>query len=78
MLLVEEFRAWRGVPARVVVALSSAVVGVAAGLLCAGLVGGLPGPLAGAVGATAFAVVYALVWYYGIRAARGRTTEDAR
>jgi hypothetical protein len=81
MLLVEEFRAWRGARARVLVALAAAVVAAAAGLLVAGLAGGLPGALpslvSGAVGAATLAVVYSLLWYYGIRAAGGRTDEDA-
>jgi hypothetical protein len=81
MLLVEEFRAWRGARARIPIALAAAVVGAAAGLLVAGLVGGLPGDppglVSGALGAATLAVVYSLLWYYGIRAAGGRTDEDA-
>lgn len=76
MLLVEEFRAWRGVRARIGVAFGATLAGVAAGLLVAGLVGDLPGLLAGALGAAAFTAVYAPVWYYGIRAVGGRTGEE--
>jgi hypothetical protein len=81
MLLVEEFRAWRGARARIPVALGAAAVAAAAGLLVAGLVGGLPGDppglVSGALGAATLTVVYSLLWYYGIRAAGGRTDEDA-
>jgi len=80
MLLVEEFRAWRGARGRVLAALAAAAVGAVAGLVVSGLVGGLPGDppplLTGAAGATTLAVVYSLVWYYGIRAAGGRTDEE--
>jgi hypothetical protein len=80
MLLIEEFRAWHGVRGRLLVAAAAAAVGAGAGLGAAGLADGLPGDLpalaTGAVGAATLAVVYALLWYYGIRAAGGRTGED--
>jgi hypothetical protein len=81
MIFVEEFRAWRGAKGRVAIALVAAALAAAAGLIVAGLAGALPGELPravpGAVGAATLAVVYSLVWYYGIRAAGGRTDEDA-
>jgi hypothetical protein len=81
MIFVEEFRAWHGARARVAVALVAAAVGALAGLIVAGLAGALPGdlprPVPGALGAATLAVVYSLAWYYGIRAAGGRTDEDA-
>jgi hypothetical protein len=79
MIFVEEFRAWRGARARAAVALVAAALGALAGLIVAGLAGALPGdlprPVPGALGAATLAVAYSLVWYYGIRAAGGRTDE---
>ena len=81
MILVEEFRAWRGAKGRAAVAMVAAALGAVAGLVVAGLAGALPGelprPVPGALGAATLAVVYSLVWYYGIRAAGGRTDEGA-
>ena len=55
MLLVEEFRAWRGVRARIVVALVAAAARAwPSGLVVAGLVGDLPALVSGALGAVAF------------------------
>jgi hypothetical protein len=76
MLLVEEFRAWRGVRARIAVAVFAAVIGVAGGLVVAGLAADLPGIVPGALGAVTFTLVYALLWFHGIRAAGGRTGEE--
>jgi hypothetical protein len=75
MLLVEEFRAWRGERVRILVALVGAALGVAAGLLAAGATGlaaDLPSLVSGSVGAVVFTVTYALIWFYGIRALSGR------
>jgi hypothetical protein len=81
MIFVEEFRAWRGAKGRVAVALVAAALGALAGLIVAGLAGALPGdlprPVPGALAAATLAVVYSLVWYYGIRAAGGRTDDGA-
>jgi hypothetical protein len=78
MLLIEEFRAWRGVPGRLAVAAVGAVVAVGAGLLVAGVAGDLPRLVAGAIGAVTFTAVYAPLWFYGIRFAGGRTGEGVR
>ena len=72
MLLVEDFRAWRGVGVRVLVAVVGAVVAIAAGLLASGLANGLPGLVSGALGAAVFTVVYVVIWFYGVRALAGR------
>jgi hypothetical protein len=77
MLLVEEFRAWRGVRGRIAVALVAAALAVATGLVVAGLVGDLPDLVTGAIGAATFTVVYSLLWFFGIRAVGGRAGEDA-
>ena len=66
-LFVEEFRAWRGGPARVVSALVALAFGVVAGLLAAGLASALPPLWSGAVAAVVFSLAYAVVWFYGIR-----------
>jgi hypothetical protein len=66
-LFVEDFRAWRYGPARVVAALVAAATGVALGLLAAGLAGGLPALASGGTGALVASVAYALIWFYGVR-----------
>lgn len=66
LFLIEELRAWRAVPARHVVVVSGALLGIALGLLAAGVT---PGPplVSSGVGAAVAALVYAVYWYYGIR-----------
>jgi hypothetical protein len=66
-LFVEDFRAWRYGPARVVAALVAAGVGVGLGLVAAGLAGGLPALVSGGTGALVASVAYALIWFYGVR-----------
>jgi hypothetical protein len=66
-LLVEDFRAWRGQPGRLPVAVVGVALGLALGTLGAGLAGGLPPLGSGAVGAAVAILSYSLVWYYGIR-----------
>jgi len=68
MLLVEDFRAWRGERARLVAAPVALAVGVAAGLVAAGLAGAAPPLLSGAVGALVCTLGYAPVWFHGVRA----------
>lgn len=74
LFILEEFRAWRGVPGRFAVAISGALVALALGLGAAGLAGALPPLVSGGVGAAAASLAYALYWFYGIRwlARRGR------
>jgi hypothetical protein len=66
-LFVEDFRAWRYGPARVVAALVAAGVGVGLGLVAAGLAGGLPALVSDGTGALVASVAYALIWFYGVR-----------
>jgi hypothetical protein len=65
-LFAEEFRAWRGVPARAGMALVS---GLLAGTLgfAAAAVTPLPPLGSGAIGAAISAFLYGVLWYVGIR-----------
>jgi hypothetical protein len=65
-LVIEEWRAWRGVRGRPLVAISGGLAAIALGLLVAGLT---PGPplVSSGVGAVVAALVYAVYWYHGIR-----------
>jgi hypothetical protein len=74
-LFFDDFRAWRGRSARIVVALVAAAVSIALGLTAAAAVSGLPPILSGAVGATVAALVYSFVWFVGIRWLTGRRTD---
>jgi hypothetical protein len=73
MFLVEDFRAWRGVRRRVLVAFAAAVVGLGLGLLVSGLASPLPNLFSGGLGAAALTITYVVVWFYGIRTMAGRT-----
>jgi hypothetical protein len=77
-LFVEEFRAWSGGPARVVVAAVAAAVALALGLLAAGLAADLPALVTGGLGATVAALGYALIWFHGVRWLSHRTGEGER
>ena len=67
MVLVEDFRAWRGERARIPVALLGGALGIAAGLIASGLAADLPGVASGAIGVAVFTVVYTVMWYHGMR-----------
>jgi hypothetical protein len=75
MLLVEEFRAWRGVRARLIVALASTVVAVGVGMLAAGIAGDLPGLVSGGLGAVGFTAAYPPIWFYGVRVLGDEVTD---
>ncbi len=64
---VEDFRAWKGVPARVAAAIVGVVLGVVLGSLVNGAVSFLPNVFSGAVGVTVASLVYVTVWFFGIR-----------
>lgn len=66
-LLVEEFRAWRGQPGRLLAALAGGTVGVCAGGLASGLASDLPPVASGAVGAAVALLAYSYIWFYGVR-----------
>jgi hypothetical protein len=67
-LFTEEFRAWRGVPARIGMALISALLAGVLGFAAAETLGDALPPLgSGAVGAAISALLYGVLWYVGIR-----------
>lgn len=70
--LVEQFRAWKGVPGRIGVVLVAAAVGLLAGSLSGGLLTFLPNVFAGAIGVAIAGLIYAALWFYGIRWLAGR------
>jgi hypothetical protein len=67
LFILEEFRAWRGVHGRFVVAISGGLVALALGLGAANLAADLPPLLSGGAGAAVASVAYALYWFHGIR-----------
>jgi hypothetical protein len=73
-LFVDDFRAAPFGAPRVVAALLGAGFAFAVGMTAAGLASGLPPLAGGAVGATASTVTYALIWFYGMRWMRHRTS----
>jgi hypothetical protein len=67
-LFTEEFRAWRGVPARAGLAIVSGLLAGVLGIAVAATIGGVLPPLgSGAVGAAISAFLYGVLWYVGIR-----------
>lgn len=70
-LYVEEFRAWRGMRRRLVMALAGGVLAFGFGIVATGLLSGLPNLLSGAVGVSVAALIYAPVWYFGMRLVDG-------
>jgi hypothetical protein len=64
---VEDFRAWRDTPSRVVAAGVAAAVALALGLLAAGLTAGLPPLASSGLGVLVGTVGYVLIWFYGVR-----------
>jgi hypothetical protein len=73
-VFVEEFRAWKALPARIAAALVAAAVAIAAGLLAAGLAAGTSPLVSGGLAAAVFTMAYALVWFVGVRWLAGRTS----
>lgn len=65
--LVEDFRAWKGVTARIAVAAIGIVLGVVLGSLLNGAASGLPNVFSGALAVTVAGLVYTIVWFFGIR-----------
>jgi hypothetical protein len=72
---VEDFRAWKGVTARIAVAAVGVVLGVILGSLVNGLVDHLPNAFSGAVAVAVAGIVYAIVWFFGIRFCASRLGE---
>jgi hypothetical protein len=67
-LFTEEFRAWRGVPARAGMALVSGLLAGVLGFAVAMTVSDVLPPLgSGAIGAAISALLYGVLWYMGIR-----------
>lgn len=76
-LLVEEFRAWRGVRGRYGLLLVVLVVAFLAGLGVDALTASLPALWRGTLGVTAAVVAYAVPWFLGVRWLARAAGEDA-
>lgn len=74
-LFVDDFRAWKGVPARVLVAAVGVVLGVLVGSLVNGVVSNLPNVFAGSVAVAVAGLIYVTVWFYGVRFSADRFGE---
>jgi hypothetical protein len=66
-MFVEEFRAWKGVPARLAVALIAAAIGLILGVLLSSQLGSMPAVFNGSLSVTVAGLVYAVIWFFGIR-----------
>ena len=67
-LFVEEYRAWKAVPTRIVLAIVAVLLAGVIALAVAGAAGAVLPPLgSGAAGAAVGALLYAVLWYVGIR-----------
>ena len=67
-LFVEEYRAWKAVPTRIVLAIVAVVFAGAIAMAVASAASAVLPPLgSGAAGAATGAVLYAVLWYVGIR-----------
>jgi hypothetical protein len=73
-MFVEDFRAWRAVAARTLVALFGIVLSIALGIALNVVVGALPRVFSGAISVTVAAVAYAVIWFFGIRFFADRNT----
>ena len=74
-MFVEDFRAWKGVPARVGVTLIAIALAFLAGGALNIAIAAIPRVYSGAISVSVAAVVYAVVWFFGIRAIAGRVGE---
>jgi len=75
-VFVEEFRAWRIGPARILVAFVAGVVGVLAGAALSARLDVLSHLFAGALGVALAGVIYAIIWFYGIRVLADRLGKE--
>jgi hypothetical protein len=75
-LFTEEYRAWRPVSGRPVVALLGVLVGGAMGLAVAGVASGLPAMVSGFLGVAVATLAYAVLWYSGVRILARRSGQE--
>jgi hypothetical protein len=66
-LFVEEFRAWKGVPARILVTVLAGVVALIIGAFLGTNLGTLPAVFAGAIAVAVAGFIYAVLWFFGVR-----------
>jgi hypothetical protein len=75
-LFTEEYRAWRPVSGRPVVALLGVLIGGAMGLAVAGLASALPAMVSGFLGVAVATLAYAVLWYSGVRILARRSGQE--
>jgi hypothetical protein len=74
-MFVEEFRAWKGVPARIAPLVVAGAVGVLAGAALSARLIALPAVFAGSISVAVAGLIYAVIWYFGIRYLASRLGE---
>jgi hypothetical protein len=74
-MFVEDFRAWKTVPARFAVAIFGAIMAVVLGIGINVAIDALPRVFSGAISVAIASVLYAVIWFFGIRFFADRQTE---
>ncbi len=74
-MFIEDYRAWKGVPARVAVALIAAALGLIGGIALSSTLGALRPAFNGGISVTVACLVYAVLWFFGIRYLASRLGE---
>jgi hypothetical protein len=74
-MFIEDFRAWKGVPGRIAVALAAGVLGLIAGIALSGTLTGLRPAFDGGISVAVACLIYAVIWFFGIRYLASRLGE---
>jgi hypothetical protein len=74
-MFVEEFRAWKGVPARIGVALVGGALALGAGIALSSKLESLRPAFNGSISVTVACLIYAVLWFFGIRYLANRLGE---
>jgi hypothetical protein len=74
-MFIEDFRAWRGVPARIAVMLIAGALGLLVGVVISAHLTHMRPGFAGSISVTVTCLIYAVLWYFGIRYLANRLGE---
>jgi hypothetical protein len=66
-MFIEDFRAWKGVPARIAVALIAGALGLIAGIALSSTLTSLRPAFDGSISVAVTCLIYAVLWFFGIR-----------